>query len=125
MENDFTAFINKAYLEWQHKKGVPCTYREWSSYLELDHTLVSHYHNGRRKPSSEATITKLANKLGPCVYETLGLIRPDPLLRFVIDSWDWLGESEKERVLLIVEELSGIQRGDEQKRYLLSIIDGA
>lgn len=62
----------KSWLEANHK-----TYdSDFARWIEFGPTSLSNWINGGNVPKSKATIEKLAAKLGPEVYDALGLIRP-------------------------------------------------
>jgi len=68
--NNVAAFLEKRYLQWQNKVGRK-TIAEFAQYLCVNRSLLSQWMNSSALPGNENVI-KIANKLGPDIYEILG-----------------------------------------------------
>jgi transcriptional regulator with XRE-family HTH domain len=91
---DFKAFFEQKYIEWQSALKRRGSIREFSEYLQIDERLVSNWMNGHRKPGSEY-IERLAIVLGIEVYDALNLPRPDERLLQIKKVWEDLSEEEQ------------------------------
>ncbi len=91
---DFKAFFEQKYIEWQSALKRRGSIREFSEYLQIDERLVSNWMNGHRKPGSEY-IERLAIVLGIEVYDALSLPRPDERLLQIKKVWEDLSEEEQ------------------------------
>lgn len=69
MKTGFSKYLENYYLNWQLKNGR-ASIREFSRWLDINHAQVIQWMNGRGKPGYK-NIVKLAQKLGPEVYEIL------------------------------------------------------
>ena len=86
-------WLERKYLEWQFHEGRR-TLAEFAEYLNIPRPLLSHYMNGRAKPKLD-NIEKLANKLGPGIYDLMGYQRPDPSFKEIRQIYDKATEVEK------------------------------
>jgi transcriptional regulator with XRE-family HTH domain len=86
LNDDFSRWLEQHFLAWQHRAGTRCTQADFAKFLGVSPVLLSHYLNGRRKPSNKV-IVKLAERLDPTVYDLFALLRPDPGLRFISLNW--------------------------------------
>ena len=66
VDNEFSAWFEKQYLEWQMKNGR-ASIRSFAAWLGINHALVIQWINGKANPGHK-TILLLAAKLGPEVY---------------------------------------------------------
>ena len=84
---NFAAFLEEAFLKWQNQQGKRKTLAEFAHYLEVKPTTLSNWLGNKRNPDFESVMA-LAGKLGPDVYDVLGLERPDPDLAFINQHWE-------------------------------------
>jgi len=63
------------YIEWQKMSGGRRTITEWAKYLDVPQASLSNWMSGSYFPKG-ANLSKLADKLGPEVYDALGMTRP-------------------------------------------------
>ena len=73
MEN----FLNDEYVKFVTKKGRVTSAAEFAKWLGVPNTSLSQWMNGIREPVGN-NVFKLANKLGPIVYDILGQPRRVP-----------------------------------------------
>jgi transcriptional regulator with XRE-family HTH domain len=92
------------YIEWMRERGEVVSQREFAEYLGLDQVQLSHYLNARRKNPDPDAVAKMADKLGPEVYDILGLARPDPQLQELTSIWHKLDKDVKDQILQIAEK---------------------
>lgn len=101
---EFPAWLEQKYLEWQGERGKRATLAQFADYLGLSAPLLSHYLNGLRKPTKD-NIRKIAQRLGPEVYDILGLQHPDPKLRFITRNWGHITVEQQQQLLAAMEKL--------------------
>ncbi len=101
---DFPAWLEQKYLEWQGERGKRATLAQFADHLGISAPLLSHYLNGLRKPTAD-NVRKLAQRLGPEVYEILGLQDPDPKLRFIARNWGRLTSEQQQQLLAAAEKM--------------------
>ncbi len=103
MKSEFSVWIEKRYLEWQLKQGGRKSITEFAEWLGFAKSTVVQWMNDQRKPNQENALL-LAEKLGMEVYDTLGLLRPDPLLFEIQKHWEEFSGSEREEFERILDE---------------------
>lgn len=101
--NEFARWLEQSYLTWQHKHGKRATLAQFAAYLGISAALLSHYMNGLRRPSID-TAHRFAKRLGPEIYDLLGLQRPDAKLQFISRNWDKLTNEQQLRLIAEVEK---------------------
>lgn len=114
--NKMGSFLRKAYAEWMGKQismgqAIP-SQNAFAQWIGITPTALSLYMNGNRQPSGDA-VHKLATKLGPDVYNVLGLplyMPNDKRLLFIATKWHLLNEEQMnaitEQVKNLVDEKS-------------------
>lgn len=112
-------WLETKYLEWQLDKGRK-SITAFAEYLDIPQPVLSHYMTGRYKPSG-LNVERLASKLGPEIYDLLGLARPDPWLEEIRDAYDRIDQSGRQRFMAIVREIAELQKGlaDEPGEYII------
>lgn len=102
-EKALSHWLEMKYIEWMGVEQGIKTQREFAEFLDIDPVRLNHYFNGRRKISDPGTIDKFAEKLGPEIYDVLGLARPDEQLQELTSKWHLLDQSTKDEILSIAE----------------------
>lgn len=102
---NFPQLLESKYLEWRQSEGVKKNETEFAQWLGFQKSTLSTWWRGKSTPNDERILRKLAKKLGPEVYDSLGLARPDPLLMIVNDNWN-LASEELQRSIV-----SQLQKG--------------
>ncbi len=83
----FGEWLDNQYLKWQLANGGRRTLDDFAEFLGIgSRVTLSRWINGKSKPERES-IEILASKLGPEIYDRLGMERPDPGLQLVIQAW--------------------------------------
>ncbi len=110
----FRSWLHRKFLEWQLSRGQASTISQFAAWLGVARPTLSAWMGGTREPVG-ALVDQLAEKLAdPEVYDILGLRRPDPLLKRLIDLYDALPEEVREQ---IVDTMEGWAR---QNEYIAS-----
>lgn len=74
---------------------------DFARFLGVESTTLSNWVNGGRRPTGKY-ILLLASKLGPEIYDVLGMPRPDSRLQRIIANWGRIppeGRRELERMI--------------------------
>jgi len=93
----FPELLEQKFLAWQHEVGKRKTIQEFAAYLGVSQPILSHWLNGKRSPGPE-NLRLLSSKLGPEVYDVLGLERPDPDLAYITQHWEELDPATRRRL---------------------------
>lgn len=76
--------MNKKFLEWQNKMGMPQKQKDFAAYLGVKPTTYSGWVNGDIPPTGN-NLQKLANKLGYEIYVITGVVPPSPIVKTLAD----------------------------------------
>jgi len=76
--NPVAAWLMKKYLQWQQKEGELKNINEFAEHLGVSQPTLSMWLGGSHLPSKHSA-DLLAAKLGPEIYDLLGLARPDTI----------------------------------------------
>ena len=110
-EIEFHQVILEALLKWrntQTKARASVSLNAFAKYLGVSRPAVSQWLNDKRTPeleSLEIILPKLAELLGPSVYEKLGRSRPDDQFGQLKTQYDLVPQAEKEKFLDEVRKL--------------------
>lgn len=85
----FSYWLEQQFIAWMAKEKQRKTISAFADHIGVSQSLMTRYLNGQMLPTGD-NIHKIAARLGPEVYDLLGLIRPDPILRKIISRWDKL-----------------------------------
>ena len=96
---ELSEWIRKKYIDWLASVGEIRTQREFAEYIGIDKVSMSRYLNNKIKTPDTETVEKFAAKLGPEVYDVLGLARPDPQLQALTAVWHELDDEIKQTIL--------------------------
>lgn len=99
-------WLENKFIAWMSETGRHRTVSEFAAWLDIPRPLLSRYLNGQRQPSRE-NVDKIAARLGPEVYDLLGLQRPDPRIQRLVSAFDALDEEGKEELLQYAEQIRG------------------
>jgi hypothetical protein len=94
----FSSWLEQQYVQWQQQHGKRTKLIQFAKHLGISAPLLSHYMKGIRKPAG-STVHKLAQRLGPEIYDVLGLQRPDAQLVFISRNWSMLTEEQKREIV--------------------------
>lgn len=72
---DFSQWIDDQYIIWSKGRKSETQFAQWLGISQA--TFNAWKRKARGAPRSQALIKKLADKLGPEVYDVLGLVRPE------------------------------------------------
>ena len=69
-------WLNQKFVEWEKAQGGKQSYYAFARYLEVSQSGLSQWMMGSAAPGGD-DLLNLAKKLGPEIYEILGLPRPN------------------------------------------------
>lgn len=98
----FSKWLDQQYLQWQTKAGRRNTLTAFAQYLGIGQSLLSRYLNDDVIPNLDKAQI-MAEKLGPEIYDILGLAHPDPLLKYITHNWHKLDEEKQNQIREEVE----------------------
>jgi len=90
----FPELLEQKFLAWQHSSGKRKTIQDFAAFIGVSQPILSHWLNGTRRPGPES-LRLLSAKLGPEVYDVLGLQRPDPDLAYIAEHWEQLDPAKR------------------------------
>jgi len=107
-EQRMAKYLNHKFLEWQYKSGRQRSQVEFCRWIGIPPTSYSNWINETRLPVG-TNIYKLADKLGPEIYDILGEPRRMPTERkinWLVNAWfdGTLDEEAKEKIWQIANE---------------------
>lgn len=108
----FGEYLEKSFIEWMRVSGEVKTQQDFADYLGIERSLLSHYMNGRRKPSPEA-VDLMAKKLGQEIYAYIEYQNPNPVIRAINNILNILPEEDN---LEILEQLRKRKSGDQRSK---------
>lgn len=91
-------WLERSFLTWQSQRGERKTVEAFAEWLGVHRVSLSRWMNTERLPDSSYA-DLIADKLGPEIYDLLGLPRPDPRLQAIIKQWGSLPESVKDDLI--------------------------
>jgi len=68
-------WLNQKFVEWEKNQGHKQSYYAFARYLEVSQSALSQWMMGSSQPDGE-DLPVIAKKLGPEIYEIMGLSRP-------------------------------------------------
>ena len=107
---EFEKFMNMAFLKYDAERGRKSSQAEFAGWLELPPETISRYMRGLTTPSG-VNLQKLADRLGPGIYDALGVPRRMPSekrypeLARLLESWHELTPDEQEMLATQVDKI--------------------
>lgn len=77
MKTELSAWLHKKFLEWQTERGESKDIQDFAAYIGVSSGAMSNWLNGRRVNMTLKMASRFAEKLGPEIYEVLGVRLPD------------------------------------------------
>jgi hypothetical protein len=96
--------LKQFHVDLIQERGHIVDQRELAEHFGIDYALFNKYYNDRRSPSDPQTLIKLARKLGPGIYDVLGLARPNGDVKALIQAYDNTPEERKRELLKVVTD---------------------
>lgn len=106
---DIKEFLFKKFLTWQDQEGQRRTVTEWAKYLDVPQASLSSWMSGVYFPKG-SNLGKLAAKLGPEIYDILGMTRPrdygdlSPKKRELLERLESASDEDVRKVIEMLKE---------------------
>jgi len=111
MKSELGQWLDHQFLQWQISQGGSKTIVEFAEHLGVSRDALYKWMNGKRAPDLEY-VEKLADKLGPEIYDLIGLPRPNEQLQRIRHAWDDLSADEQAAFAAEIEQTAA---GNKQK----------
>jgi hypothetical protein len=101
---EFREWINKKFVEWESKTpNKRSTYAAFARYLGINPVNFTRWRTGPTEPDLP-NVKKIAEKLGPEIYDVLKTIRPNTL-DTLIDAFPNMSAGVRERLTAALSEI--------------------
>ncbi len=97
-------WLNQKFNEWEKAQGRRQSYYAFARYLEVSQSGLSQWMTGGSVPGGEDLLA-LASKLGPEVYDVLGLPRPNAEIQRMTVSFASLPADIRQRLANAIAEV--------------------
>jgi transcriptional regulator with XRE-family HTH domain len=97
-------WLNQKFNEWEKTQGRSQSYYAFARYLEVSQSGLSQWMTGGGTPGGEDLLA-LASKLGPEIYDILGLPRPNAELQRMTVSFASLPADIRQRLANAIAEV--------------------
>lgn len=105
-------FLEAKFLAWEKETGSRQTLTAWAEHLGISKGLLSNYRKAQRLPKVK-TVELLARKLGPEIYDILGMQRQylgDKLWNVLVQYWPTTPNEIKHRIAEQVEKYAAKEK---------------
>jgi hypothetical protein len=102
-------WLNLKFVEWEKAQGGRQSYYAFARYLEVGQSGLAQWMTGSANPAGEDLIS-ISNKLGPEVYEVMGLPRPNSEVQRVTVSFASLPADIRKRLASAIAEADQTMR---------------
>jgi hypothetical protein len=111
MSDKTAQWFEEQYKSWRNGQDRRSgTLTGFSKHLEISRGTLNNWMLKKQTPEDEWA-QKLYPKLGPEIYDVLGLPRPDPQLQYILQNWGKLSEDQRQQIYTIaVADLAGLTR---------------
>jgi transcriptional regulator with XRE-family HTH domain len=92
----FSVLLERKFLEWQIEKGR-ISQAEFARIIGVSRASLTMWMNGTHLPDLESA-KKIANVLGPEIFEALGLPRPNPYLQKINQIFERLSAEQQQKL---------------------------
>lgn len=96
-------WLNQKFAEWEKAQGQRQSYYAFARYLEVSQSGLAQWMTGNSVPGGDDLIN-IAGKLGPEIYEILGLPRPNAEMQRVTVSFASLPPDIREKLASAIAE---------------------
>src|SRR5512133_2787248 len=96
-------WLNQKFLEWEKSQGHKQSYYAFARYLEVSQSGLGQWMIGSASPSGD-DLLNIANKLGPEIYDSLGLPRPNAEVQRLTVSFANLPPDIRQRLASAITE---------------------
>ncbi len=93
----FSVLLERKYLEWQIEKGQRISQAEFARLMGVSRASLTMWMNGTHLPDLESA-KKIANVLGPEIFEALGIPKPNPYLQKINQIFERLSPEHQQKL---------------------------
>jgi len=93
----FSALLERKYLEWQIEKGERISQAEFARLIGVSRASLTMWMNGTHLPDLESA-KKIANLLGPEIFDALDLPRQNPYLQKINQIFERLSPEHQQKL---------------------------
>lgn len=98
------SWLNEKFAEWEKTQGSRQSYYAFARYLEVSQSGLAQWMMGSGVPGGD-DLLNIANKLGPEIYDVLGLPRPNAMVQRLTVSITNLPPEIRENLTQAVAEI--------------------
>ncbi len=102
-------WLNQKFVEWEKSQGRKQSYYAFARYLEASQSGLAQWMTGSSVPSGE-DLLNIAGKLGPEIYDVLGLPRPNAEVQRLTVSFANLPPDIRQRLTNAIAEADNTLR---------------
>ncbi len=100
-------WLEQKFQEWQKTEGSPQSYYTFARFLDVGHSLLAQWISGASVPQDD-DLARLANKLGPEIYEILNTAPPNSPLATINANFQFLPAAFQSRLASAVAETAQV-----------------
>lgn len=104
-------WLNKKFAEWEKTQGGKQSFYAFARYLEVSQSGLGQWMTGNGGPSGDDLLS-IANKLGPEIYDVLGLPRPNEEAQRVTVSFASLPPDIRQKLVGALTEIDQTLRNE-------------
>ena len=76
---------------------------DFARWLGVNPVTLNRYMNDKRKNVDREIVDQIAIKLGPEIYNILGMVRPEPIFKELQLKWDKLSAEERGKIVGVIK----------------------
>ena len=100
---NYNTWLMDKFVKWERERKQRQSYSAFARYLGVKQSSLSQWLAGNYPPSKE-NVEKIAAKLGPEIYDIMGMQRPDPELEHLREQFEAVDPKDRQEVLKLIEE---------------------
>lgn len=104
-------WLNKKFAEWEKAQGGRQSFYAFARYLEVSQSGLGQWMTGNGNPSGDDLLS-IANKLGPEIYDVMGLPRPNQEAQRVTVSFASLPPDIRQKLVGALTEIDQTLRNE-------------
>ena len=104
VKSELAKWLEKQYINWMSEMGEVQSQADFARWLGINVVTLNRYMNDKRKNVDREIVDQIAIKLGPEIYNILGMVRPEPIFKELQLKWDELTDEEREKIEKILNK---------------------
>lgn len=103
-QTEFSTWLESKFIDWLVQEGKRRkTLSAFAASMGVSQSMMTRYMNGTVRPTGD-NIRKIAEKLGPEIYDLLGLGRPDEETQVLVRVFGRLNPAYRTRLLAFAQQ---------------------